>query len=579
MTENHTLILNSECRQNPGEGPEFLEDNRLVAVDSVERLWQQLVENRDVEAVVIPAPYLKDPASFWRLVCRHGVLRHLPDAIVLVDERNTIIDANQRFPEWFPGDGFVGVNFYDAIGDPEVLGPSYSPLSTALKAQTPCNSTIRTASGEFYQLRAVPVGSGDPSHVFVTLRNISAEMLHLEKLEAIHRAGAELADLTPEEVFQMDVPDRIELLKANIIHYTQDLLKFDVVELRLIDQKTSRLEVLLSVGIDAEDSRQPLYACEKGNGVSGHVCATGQSYLCPDTSKDDLYVKGLVGAKSSLTVPLIYHNEVIGSLNVESPEVKAFSESDKQLLQIFAHDIAVALNTLELLVAQSTNTAQRSVLAIHGAVAAPIDEILNDTVNVIENYIGHDHDAASRLRSILKNARNIKKVIQDVGRHLVAEDMIPESIITEKRPFLQNLRILVIDADEEVRESAHMLLERYGCTVETAQCGAEAVYMIRNCDADHCYDAIIADIRLSDLDGYELLLKLKEILGDNPPLLLMTGFGYDPGHAIVKSRKAGLPANAVLYKPFKLEQLLTAIQTRIGADSPPTASDQQPNDP
>ena len=42
------------------------------------------------------------------------------------------------------------------------------------------------------------------------------------------------------------------------------------------------------------------------------------------------------------------------------------------------------------------------------------------------------------------------------------------------------------------------------------------------------------------------------------PMVLMTGFGYDPGHSIVKARQAGL--QAVLYKPFRLDQLLETVE-------------------
>ena len=57
-----------------------------------------------------------------------------------------------------------------------------------------------------------------------------------------------------------------------------------------------------------------------------------------------------------------------------------------------------------------------------------------------------------------------------------------------------------------------------------------------------------------------LLVKLKDLV-DPVPLVLMTGFGYDPGHSIVKARKAGLHAKAVLYKPFRLDQLVETIET------------------
>ena len=74
------------------------------------------------------------------------------------------------------------------------------------------------------------------------------------------------------------------------------------------------------------------------------------------------------------------------------------------------------------------------------------------------------------------------------------------------------------------------------------------------------YDVIIADIRLPDMTGYELLLKLKELM-EPVPLVLMTGFGYDPGHSIVNAPPAGLHPKAILYKPFRLDQLLETVET------------------
>jgi CheY-like chemotaxis protein len=266
-------------------------------------------------------------------------------------------------------------------------------------------------------------------------------------------------------------------------------------------------------------------------------------------------------------VPLIYHDEVIGAFNVESPEINAFSDSDLQFLEAFSLDIAVALNTLELLNAQQANTALQSVEAIHSAVALPIDEILNDTVHAIDSYMGQDEAVIQRLLTILRNAREIKCVIQRVANTLAPENRVPASIQTECRPKLREKRVLVIDADEEVRTSAHNLLERYGCVVETAHEGREAILMVRNSGLRNAYDAIIADIKLPDIGGYDLLMQLKTLV-DDPPLILMTGFGYDPGHSIVKARQAGLRANAVLFKPFRLDQLLETVESTISETEP-----------
>jgi CheY-like chemotaxis protein len=99
--------------------------------------------------------------------------------------------------------------------------------------------------------------------------------------------------------------------------------------------------------------------------------------------------------------------------------------------------------------------------------------------------------------------------------------------------------------------------------VETAHDGGEAVFMVRNLGPGIRYDVIIADIRLPDMNGYEFMLKLQEMM-QPVPLVLMTGFGYDPGHSIVKARRAGL--QAVLYKPFRLDQLVETVEKTVSAD-------------
>jgi CheY-like chemotaxis protein len=258
----------------------------------------------------------------------------------------------------------------------------------------------------------------------------------------------------------------------------------------------------------------------------------------------------------------MWHDEVIGTFNVESPEARAFSENDLQFLEIFTRDVAAALNTLELLVAEKASTAAASVEAIHSAVALPVDEILNHAVNVMERYIGHDPDVVEQLQRILRNARDIKQMIQKVGQTMAPATAHPAPPQPEREALL-GCQILLVDEDASVRSAAHALLERHGCIVEAAPNGSQALSMVRAMLAQSGYDAIIADIRLPDMNGYEFLLKLQEVMEVEPlPLILMTGFGYDPGHTIVKARQAGVAD--VLYKPFRLDQLLATVEKILG---------------
>ncbi len=546
----------------------FGDDVQVVEVSPARAI--SYLGSGEYAGIYADADHFSEVVNVARLLQNERILQGMPDGVVLLGEDNTILWGNGRLREWTGREEIVGANFYDVMGTPEILGPDFCPFHTALATGRASGSTLRCFQNRYMRVHAAPVfaGEGKPQHLVVTIREVTDEVLQQQKLSAIHQAGIELADLTTDEVAKMSVDERIELLRANILHCTQDVLQYDVIEIRMLDPKTRMLEPVLAYGMTDEAAQRKLRADTVGNGVTGFVAATGKSYLCEDTSADPLYLEGAAGARSSLTVPVMMHDRVTGTLNVESPETRAFTESDLQFLEIFARDVAMALNTLELLAAEKATTLAASVEAIHSAVALPVDDILNDAVNVMERYIGHEPEVVQRLQQILRNARDIKQVIQKVGQAMAPAEAQPSASSVEPRPVLVGRRVLVVDADESVRSAAHALLERYRCIVETAHDGVEAQFMVRSLAADQHYDAIISDIRLPDMSGYELLLKLKEMM-TLVPMALMTGFGWDPGHSIVKARQAGL--QAVLYKPFRLDQLLSTVEllvTGVGAKQP-----------
>lgn len=491
-----------------------------------------------------------------------GILEFLPDGIVLLDPELHVLWANGRLRQLAgrPDDALVGESFYDAFGTPEILGPDFCPFHTALGSGESSKSTLRVGEKQYYEVHARPILDEDgelPAYLAVVVRDISDEVLQRQKLNAIYQAGLELGDLAPHELLDMSVEERIELLKSRILHYTQDLLEFDTVEIRLHDKRTRRLEPLLAVGMQSDAEQRSLYAEPTGNGVTGFVAATGKSYLCEDTQQDPLYLPGAAGARSSLTVPLIFHEEILGTFNVESPRVGAFSENDLQFLELFAREIAISLNTLELLVAEKATTASESTDAILREVAGPVDEILNDSAWILERYIGHEPAVCERLNRVLKHTRDIKQLIQRIGENMQHKGPRGTTLPQRpERPKLKEKRILVVDSDESVRRAAHALLGRYGCEVETAHDGDEALLMARSFH----YDAVLVDIRLPDMNGYECYTRLREI-HEHLEVILMTGFGYDPAHCIVKARQQGL--KSVLYKPFRLDQLLNEVEKAV----------------
>ena len=61
---------------------------------------------------------------------------------------------------------------------------------------------------------------------------------------------------------------------------------------------------------------------------------------------------------------------------------------------------------------------------------------------------------------------------------------------------------------------------------------------------------------MPDISGYEVYRRLRQAQ-PQARVILMTSYGYDPTHALVKARQDGL--RFVLFKPFRVDQLRDAL--------------------
>jgi CheY-like chemotaxis protein len=253
-----------------------------------------------------------------------------------------------------------------------------------------------------------------------------------------------------------------------------------------------------------------------------------------------------------MTVPLKFQDEVIGTLNVESPRVNAFGPDDLQFTELFSKEIAAALHTLDLLSAQQVCTAGQMSEALNKEIAIPLDEVLAGASSLIAR-LGPDAEAAARLRRVLDAARQVKESIAQVGR-----DITPGPDGDAARPLLGK-RVLVIESDERLRKAAHLLLSRLGATAETAGTAGDGLAMAADAD----YDAIFQEVKPPDMGGYDCYTRLRAAR-PGATVALTTGFGYDVAHSVVKARADGM--RHVLYKPFRQDQVVRAV---LEGDRPP----------
>jgi CheY-like chemotaxis protein len=256
-----------------------------------------------------------------------------------------------------------------------------------------------------------------------------------------------------------------------------------------------------------------------------------------------------------MTVPIVFHDQVIGTFNVESPNVNAFGPEDLQFTELFARELARSLNTLNLLNAQEQFAAAGVIDSVNRDIAMPADDLLGVVSSLIER-LGERPDVLDGLRKVLADTRKIKLAVRRIGDEL-AKQAIPVC-----DPKLDGMRILVIDADERIRKSAHFILERRGCMVEAASNPADGIAMAKA----GTYDAVLVSVRHKDMGGtaaYRSLVKAVPL----GRVILTQGFEYDSCHTVVNAKQDGywLP---VLFKPFQEPALIKAL-TAPAPSAPP----------
>jgi CheY-like chemotaxis protein len=380
-----------------------------------------------------------------------------------------------------------------------------------------------------------------------------------QKIDAIDKAGRELVKLEGDALSKMNVGQRLKLLEDKIISFTRDLMHFDHFVIRLLDRRSNKLEMVISNGLPSEAVNIELFAGSENNGISGHVASTGRSYICPDVERDPRYIFGLDQARSSLTVPLTLHDRVIGIFNIESRQRAAFNEDDRQFAEIFGRYVALALNILDLLIVERVSTSHKVADNVCTEVAGPLNDIASDTTALLDEYIGHE-DLRAKLQQILGNVTTIRKCLQQAadGPNTV---LGAGDVQAADDPILGGANILVADDEPNIRATISDVLRKYGAKVTVASNGAEAITL----SEQQRFDLVLSDIKMPDRTGYDVFESVRHS-APNCPVILMTGFGYDPNHSIVRASQEGL--QAVLFKPFKVDTLLTEVRKALQLQQP-----------
>jgi sigma-B regulation protein RsbU (phosphoserine phosphatase) len=120
----------------------------------------------------------------------------------------------------------------------------------------------------------------------------------------------------------------------------------DRVTILMVDKNRKELEIKASIGYseDITKTRVPL-----GSGITGWVAQHRRPLRVNDVAEDPRYIKVSPNTRSELAIPLIYRNELLGVLNVESEQLDAYTENDEEMLGTLGGSLAAIIANARLL--------------------------------------------------------------------------------------------------------------------------------------------------------------------------------------------------------------------------------------
>ena len=130
------------------------------------------------------------------------------------------------------------------------------------------------------------------------------------------------------------------------------------------------------------------------------------------------------------------------------------------------------------------------------------------------------------------------------------------------------MRILIVEDEPDLLRSLAQALREEGYAVDTAADGEDGFYKAENYD----YDAVVLDVMLPKLDGWEILKRLRKI--KKTPVLMLTARDQ------TRDRVRGLDSGAddYLVKPFDLSELFARLRAVIRRSANKTTNEIQIGD-
>ena len=119
----------------------------------------------------------------------------------------------------------------------------------------------------------------------------------------------------------------------------------------------------------------------------------------------------------------------------------------------------------------------------------------------------------------------------------------------------EGITVLVVDDEPDVRWVLEMILLKNGFVVALAASGQEAMQWLH----EHSFQLMLVDAKLNDIEGLELIIRIRNETTCLAPAILVSGFFY-ADDAIIKQRLKMGHISAFVAKPFRHDEIIKSIR-------------------
>jgi signal transduction histidine kinase len=286
----------------------------------------------------------------------------------------------------------------------------------------------------------------------------------------------------------------LEDLTGTVIDRARAASRADVCSLYLVDRDNSGLTLAATNGLDQE--AVGVARLGMGQGITGLAAQSQLTIVSPDVHKDERFawIRGVDKARftSMCSVPLVWEEQVVGVLNVQTAEHRDFSPADIGFLEALAGLLAGMVEKSRLHAEAEAQLEQlRAIDEARAKLVAVVTHALRTPLAVVRAYVellgaaartrgssdasGWEHEALAqvdRLDETVDDILESLRVMPTVPAELVPLDLATEvsHVLAELKPLLRGRALRSTFRDEPLvgLGSVSMLRQLLGYLLENA---------------------------------------------------------------------------------------------------------------